>query len=64
MQFKYPNLEAERARNGLTVEKLTSALGVTRKTYYNWLNNGKIPQSKLEKLSELFGVSVSYLLQK
>lgn len=64
MQFKYPNLEAERARYGLTVEKLTSALGVTRKTYYNWLNNGKIPQSKLEKLSELFGVSVSYLLQK
>lgn len=59
----YPNIEAERARKGLTVEKLTQLIGVTRKTYYNWIAKGKIPQSKLEKMADLFEVSTDYLLK-
>lgn len=59
--MKYPNIEAERARNGLTVESLTKKLNVCRKTYYNWINCGKIPPSKLEEMAELFGVSTDYL---
>ena len=58
----YPNIDAERARKGMTVETLTTKLGVCRKTYYNWLANGKIPQSKLETMADLFNVSVDYLL--
>lgn len=58
----YPNIDAERARNGMSVELLSKALGVTRKTYYNWLSKGKIPQSKLEAMADLFHVSVDYLL--
>ncbi len=61
-QFMYPNIEAERARRGMTVGEMTEELGVTRKTYYNWISQGKIPMDKLELLSALFGVSVDYLL--
>ena len=60
----YPNINAERARKGLSVEALAIHLGVTRKTYYNWLKKGKIPQSKLEKMADMFNVSVDYLLSK
>ena len=47
----YPNIEAERARHGLSVEQLTQTLGVTRKTFYNWIAHGEIPQSKAEKMA-------------
>ena len=59
---RYPNIDAERARNGITISELSSMLGVTRKTYYNWITNGNIPQSKLEKMADLFSVSTDYLL--
>lgn len=58
----YPNIEAERARNGLTVEALTKKLGVSRKTYYNWVSSGKIPQDKILKMCVLFNVTADYLL--
>lgn len=58
----YPNIDAERARNGMTVERLTSELGVNRRTYYSWLSKGRIPQKQLEKIADLFNVSVGYLL--
>lgn len=58
----YPNIDAERARMGLTVEEFASKLEVTRKTYYNWLSKGEIPQEKLEIMSDLFNVSIDYLL--
>lgn len=58
----YPNIDAERARMGLTVEELASKLEVTRRTYYNWISKGEIPQEKLEIMSDLFNVSINYLL--
>lgn len=58
----YPNIDAERARAGLTLEELCSKLGISRKAFYNWLSNGKIPQRKVEELAKIFGVSVDYLL--
>lgn len=64
MHKLYPNIEAERARRGLTVEQFTAELGVTRKTYYNWIANGKIPQAKLERMADFLDVSVDYLLEK
>lgn len=59
----YPNISAERARKGMTVEEISFFLGVTRKTFYNWLTKGKIPQSKLEKMSTLFDKPIDYLLK-
>lgn len=62
--MKYPNIDAERARHGMTLDQFATALGVTRKTLYNWYAKGRIPQSKLELMSELFeGCSIDYLLK-
>lgn len=60
--LKYPNIDAERARAGLTAEVLARKLGVTRKTLYNWINSGNIPQSALEKMAAIFNCSIDYLL--
>ncbi len=59
----YPNINAERVRMGLTVEDLAIRLGVTRKTVYNWMAHGKIPQSKLEMMAQMFHCSIDYLLE-
>ena len=60
----YPNINAERSRRKLTIEEFAQALGVTRKTIYNWMTHGNIPQSKLEKMAEMFNCSIDYLLQR
>ena len=41
----YPNINAERSRRKLTIEEFAKALGVTRKTVYNWMVHGNIPHS-------------------
>ena len=58
----YPNINAERARMGLTLDQFADILGVTRKTVYNWIAKGNIPQSKPEQMSEMFHCSIDYLL--
>ena len=60
----YPNIEAERARRGYSKDKFSQMLGVSRKTYYNWVSKGKIPQNKLELMASIFGTTTEYLLQK
>lgn len=60
----YPNIEAERARRGYSKDEFSKLLGVSRKTYYNWVSKGKIPQSKLELMSSIFGVTTEYLLER
>jgi transcriptional regulator with XRE-family HTH domain len=58
------SIEAERARNGLTKEELAKKLGVSVKTYYNWINEETdMPITKLAALSRLFGTGTDYLLQ-
>ena len=57
------NIETERTRKGLTQEQLASQLGVSHKTYYNLINERKdIPSKKLQKLSQILGSSMEYLL--
>lgn len=58
----YPNINAERARRNMSVDELSKRLGISRKTYYNWMRNGKIPQPMLIKMSKMFNASVDYLL--
>ncbi len=62
--MKYPNIAAERAKREMTLEQLAASLGVTRKTVYNWEKNGKIPQTALEKMAEIFNCSIDYLLSR
>lgn len=58
----YPNIEAERARLGLTQEEFSERLGIERKTYYNWLTKGKIPVKGLIDISNFCECSIDYLL--
>ena len=62
MNTTYPNINAERALVGLTLDQFADILGVTRKTVYNWIVKGNIPQSKLEQMSAMFHCSIDYLL--
>lgn len=61
-ELKYPNIEAERARKGMSQDVLAERLGVTRKTVFNWMTNGNIPTGKLIEMADLFGCSIDYLL--
>ena len=61
--MRYPNIEAERARNGMTKEKSASLLGISVSTVKNWQNGRtEIPASKIIKMAILFNVSTDYLL--
>lgn len=58
------NVEAERVRNQLTKEELANTLGVSLKTYYNWINEERdVPSKKLKQMALLFGTSMDYLLK-
>ena len=57
----FPNIAAERARRRMSQEDLANALGVTRKTIYNWEISGRIPDSALDKMAEIFDCTKEYL---
>ena len=57
------NIEAERVRKGWTKEETAKKLGVSLKTYYNWINEETdVPSSALLRMSQIFGTKVDYLL--
>lgn len=58
------SIEAERVRNQLTKDAMAKKLGVSLKTYYNWVNEETdMPISFLIKLSNMFGTTTDYLLE-
>lgn len=57
------NIKAERARYGYTLEDVAKMLGVSRATVKNWEDDiGTCKGVHLLSLSNVFGVSVDYLL--
>ena len=56
------NIEAERGRLQMTKGEMCEALGVTLKTYNSYIRDGMIPSDVLEKLHDITGKSVDYLL--
>jgi len=60
--MKYPNIEAERARKGISNDSLAETLGVTRKTLFNWMEKGNIPTTALIRMADMFNCSIDYLL--
>lgn len=56
------NIEAERARLGMTKGEICEAIGVALSTYNTYIRGGTIPSGVLEKLHEITGKSVDYLL--
>lgn len=60
--MKYPNIDAERVRKGMSNDNLAEQLGVSRKTLYNWMDKGNIPTSVLIQMADTFDCSIDYLL--
>ncbi len=61
--MKYPNIEAERARLGLSKEDFAKKLGVATKTYYNWINGANpIPSNSLIIMADMCNARIDYLL--
>lgn len=59
------NIEAERVRKQMTKEEFAKEMGITVKTYYNWVNGiTAIPSTKLQKMAKFFGVYMEYLLEE
>ena len=56
------NIEAERGRLQMTKGQMCDALGVTLKTYNSYIKGAMIPSSVLERLRDLTGCSIDYLL--
>lgn len=56
------NIEAERGRKQLSKEGLSRNLGITSRTYWNYITGGPIPSDKLVMMAEMFGCSTDYLL--
>ena len=56
------NLEAERARHGITKTDLAQRIGVSLNTYSNYVNGAPMPSTKLCLLADMFHVSTDYLL--
>lgn len=56
------NIEAERGRAQMTKESLSRELGITSRTYWNYLTGAPIPSDKLVAMAQMFGCSTDYLL--
>lgn len=64
MQF-YEKLTELRRKAGLSQEQLADRLGVTRQSVSKWESGAAMPElGKLIALSELFGVSIDYLVKE
>lgn len=61
--MKYPNIEAERIKKGISKDEFAAALGVSRRTLRNWQNGDTdLPLSKLIKICGILGCRSDYLL--
>lgn len=64
MQF-YEKLAKLRKKAGLSQEQLADRLGVTRQSVSKWESGAAMPElGKLIAMSELFGVSIDYLVKE
>ena len=62
VMFMRVNIEAERARLQMTKTDMCKQLGITLKTYNEYIRGSVVPSTVLEKLRNLTGRSVDYLL--
>ncbi|MCC7571495.1 helix-turn-helix domain-containing protein [Candidatus Micrarchaeota archaeon] len=58
------NIEGERVRHGLSRNEVSTELGITPKTYWNWIHGvTEIPSGKLIQMSRMWKKSVDFLLE-
>lgn len=59
----YPNIDAERARKGMSRAQLAISLEVSESTMKNWMHGRTdMPVSKLIKIANFFNCTTDYLL--
>lgn len=59
----FPNINAERARLGWSLNDLAEHLNVSQSTVKNWMKGAtKIPASKIAEMAALFNCTTDYLL--
>lgn len=59
----FPNIDAERARLGLSRVQLAKKLNVSVSTFKNWMyGHTEIPASKVVEMAKFFNCSTDYLL--
>lgn len=56
------NIEAERARLGMSKEELSKELGISSKTYGKYIGGSPISSDVLVRMADLFDCSIDYLL--
>lgn len=56
------NIEAERGRMQLSKEALSRKLGISSKTYNNYIKGTPIPSNILLSMADIFDCRVDYLL--
>ena len=56
------NLEAERARAGITRTELAKRIGVSLNTYSEYVKGAPMPSTKLCMLADMFNVTTDYIL--
>lgn len=61
MKATFPNLEAEKARRGLTDDDLAQHLGLTRTAFTKKKNNKSFSLTEIDTLLTLFGSTFEYL---
>ena len=61
-QISFDNIRAEVARHRMTITELCEKIGVERRTFYNWEENGDFPSSYLCKMVDVLGVSADEIL--
>ena len=60
--MKYPNLNAELARRGMSADDLAKIAKVSRATAFNWLNGTTSPSIDLAfTISKALGSDINYL---
>lgn len=61
--LKYPLIEAERIKCGISKQSFAEALGVSERTVRAWQNGRtELPLSKLVKICQILGCRSDYLL--
>lgn len=61
---KYPNLEAERARRGLTIQDLADALGISRLSFGGKSSSGKFTANECKTLCSIMNKDFEYLFKE
>ena len=61
--MRYPNMEAERKRMGISRQQAANRIGVTRDVYCAWVDGEyPIPSNFCRLIANLYGCSLDYLL--